>query len=137
MAPWIDGKLQNSLNLAMTSTRSFFLGHLSWVLNTTFMAWKNSYNTKCILMDLIIKDSNKCRYWDVWTNLYKPHEYSQALQTKTLFLFSIMGFNFNVKCCTNHMFTWKCSIQWQSSYRVIKKCEYQVINVALTQSPSS
>jgi hypothetical protein len=61
---------------------------LSWILNTTFMAWKNSYNTKCILMDLIIKDSNQCRYWDVWTNLYKPHEYSQALQTKTLCFYS-------------------------------------------------
>jgi hypothetical protein len=71
----------------------------------------------------------------VWTNLYKP----QATRILTgipnqnlVFLFSIMGFNFNVKCCTNHMFNPMTII-----ILCHKKCEYHLINVALTQLPSS
>lgn len=47
------------------------------------------------------------------------------------------GFNFWVKWWTKLLLTWECSIHLRSLYYIINKCEYQVVNHALTQSPSS
>ncbi len=114
MAPWIDGKSQKSLNLAMISTISFPWSHLNWLFNIVFMARVNSCNTKCMVDFLIAKNLEQWKYWATWTNLYKLQAMwilTNIVDQNLVFIFSIQGINLLVRHCTHFLLTWKCSIQ--------------------------
>jgi hypothetical protein len=140
ITPWILDKFERFLNPSMTCNMESLSNHWTWFLNTTITTCINFHKTSCTVDLLMAKNSLHSKYFKTCVNLYKEQATIMLMgnvHLNLVFFFSILCFNLFVNCLTKVLLTQKCSIRLFLSYWIIRNWQYQVVDLALTQSPSS